>query len=58
VQALCRGDAGRKNTAAARQVVALISKLWLDEKAPKALPMSRLGKATSYSLKLWPGLIT
>jgi len=81
---------GRKNTAPAHQMVALISKLyqieriardktpqereairrkkaapildkikaWLDQKAPQALPKSPLGKAISYTLKLWPRLIT
>ncbi len=81
---------GRKNTAAAHQMVALIGKLyqieraikdkapeerkairqeqakpildkikiWLDEKITKVLPKSPLGTAISYTLKLWPGLIT
>ena len=81
---------GRKNTAAAHQMVALIGKLyqieraikgrspeerqavrqekatpvletmktWLDEKAPKVLPKSLLGKAIHYTLGLWPRLIT
>lgn len=81
---------GRKNTAPAHQMVALISKLyqvervardkvpqeraairqkkaapildkikaWLDQKAPQVLPKSPLGTAISYTLKLWPGLIT
>jgi len=33
-------------------------KAWLDQKAPQALPKSPLGTAISYTLKLWPGLIT
>jgi len=81
---------GRKNTAPAHQMVALISKLyqiervardktpqervairqqkaapildkikaWLDQKAPQVLPKSPLGNALSYTLKLWPGLMT
>lgn len=80
---------GRKNTAAAHQMVALIGKLygierrikaftaeekktvrqeeakpileaikeWLDQKAPKVLPKSPLGKAIHYTLGLWPRLI-
>jgi len=81
---------GRKNTAPAHQMVALIGKLyqveriardktpqeresirrkkaapildkikvWLDQKAPQVLPKSPLGTAISYTLELWPGLIT
>lgn len=81
---------GRKNTAAAHQMVALIGKLyqieraikdhspeerwavrqdkatpiletmkqWLDEKAPRVLPKSLLGKAIHYTLGLWPQLNT
>jgi transposase len=81
---------GRKNTAAAHQMVALISKLyqveraarnksarerevirqkkaapildkiktWLDEKVTKVLPKSPLGTAITYTLNLWPRLIT
>lgn len=81
---------GRKNTAAAHQMVAFIRKLyqieratkalepdkrkvirqeqakpildkiktWLDGKATKVLPKSPLGTAITYTLKLWPGLIT
>ncbi len=81
---------GRKNTAPAHQMVALISKLyqiervgrdkapqeraalrqkkaapildkikaWLDQKALQVLPKSPLGNAISYTLKLWPGLVT
>ena len=80
--------AGRKNTAAAHQMVALIGKLyqiertaryedpeqrhairqehsrpvldkirvWLDDKAPRALPKGLLGKAIRYTLELWPQL--
>ena len=33
-------------------------KTWLDEKAPKVLPKSLLGKAIHYTLGLWPRLIT
>jgi hypothetical protein len=33
-------------------------KAWLDEKAPKALPKSLLGKAVHYALGLWPVLNT
>jgi len=81
---------GRKNTAAAHQMVAFIRKLyqiertikaldpeerkairleqahpilgkiktWLDAKVTKVLPKSPLGTAITYTLKLWPGLIT
>jgi len=81
---------GRKNTAPAHQMVALISKLyqveraardktpqerktirrkkaapildkiktWLDEKVTKVLPKSPLGEAITYTLNLWPKLIT
>jgi transposase len=81
---------GRKNTAVAHQMVALISKLyqvermardktpqeraairqkkaapilekiktWLDEKVTKVLPKSPLGGAITYTLNLWPKLIT
>ncbi len=81
---------GRKNSAAAHQMVALIGKLyqieraikdkspeekkavrqeqakpvldkinnWLDNKAPRVLPKSPLGKATLYALNLWPKLTT
>jgi len=81
---------GRKNTAVAHQMVALISKLyqiertardknpqereairqkkaapildkikvWLDEKVTKVLPKSPLGTAITYTLKLWPKLMT
>lgn len=81
---------GRKNTAVAHQMVALISKLyqiertardktpqeraairqkkaapildkiktWLDEKLTKVLPKSPLGTAITYTLNLWPKLIT
>jgi len=81
---------GRKNTAAAHQMVALIRKLyqiertlkasdpeerkavrleqaspildkiktWLDEKVTRVLPKSPLGTAITYTLKLWPSLIT
>ncbi len=81
---------GRKNTAAAHQMVAFIRKLyqieraikaldpekrkavrqeqakpildkvktWLDGKGTKVLPKSPLGTAITYTLKLWPGLIT
>ena len=81
---------GRKNTAAAHQMVALIRKLyqiertamektpeerkairqaqaepilgkvkeWLDQKSGKVLPKSPLGTAVSYTLGLWPKLIT
>ncbi len=80
---------GRKHTAAAHQMVALIGKLygierkiqdltadekkavrqkeakplleaiktWLDQKAPKVLPKSLLGKAIRYTLGIWPKLI-
>ena len=80
---------GRKKTAAAHQMVALIGKLyqveraikgltpeekqavrqekakpildtikaWLDQKAPKILPKSLLGKAVNYTRDLWPKLI-
>jgi hypothetical protein len=81
---------GRKNTAAAHLMVALIRKLykveraareqtpearkalrqeqagpildkikeWLDQKVVKVLPKSALGEAISYTLGLWPKLIT
>jgi hypothetical protein len=81
---------GRKNTAAAHQMVALIHKLyqveravrdkspeervvirqkksapildkiktWLDEKVTQVLPKSPLGTAITYTLNLWPKLIT
>jgi transposase len=81
---------GRKNTAAAHQMVALIHKLyqiergareetpqerkvirqaragpildkikvWLDQKVVQVLPKSPLGEAISYTLGLWPKLIT
>lgn len=81
---------GRKNKAAAHQMVALISKLyqiesstkdkspderqtirqeqagpildrikkWLDQKVLQALPKSPLGEAISYTLELWPKLVT
>jgi len=81
---------GRKHTAPAHQMVALISKLyqveraardktpqerktirrkkaapildkiktWLDEKVTKVLPKSPLGEAITYTLNLWPKLIT
>jgi len=81
---------GRKNTAAAHQMVALISKLyqveraardqspqerksfrsaratpildkiktWLDEKVTQVLPKSPLGTAITYTLNLWPKLVT
>ena len=81
---------GRKNTAAAHQMVALIHQLyqvermarnetpqeraairqkkaapildkiktWLDEKVTQVLPKSPLGAAITYTLNLWPRLIT
>ena len=81
---------GRKNTAAAHQMVALIHKLyqveravrdkspgervairqkksapildkiktWLDERVTQVLPKSPLGTAITYTLNLWPKLIT
>jgi transposase len=81
---------GRKNTAAAHQMVALIHKLyqvertarnktpqeraairqkkaaptldkvktWLDEKVTQVLPKSPLGTAITYTLNLWPKLVT
>lgn len=81
---------GRKNTAAAHQMVALIHQLyqverkarnetpqeraavrqkkaapildkiktWLDEKVTQVLPKSPLGAAITYTLNLWPKLIT
>ncbi|HEC12032.1 MAG TPA: IS66 family transposase [Acidiferrobacteraceae bacterium] len=81
---------GRKNTAVAHQMVALISKLyhvertardknpqereairqkkaapildkikvWLDEKVTRVLPKSPLGTAITYTLNLWPKLMT
>ena len=81
---------GRKNTAAAHQMVVLIHKLyqveraardkspeerktlrearatpildkiklWLDEKVTQVLPKSPLGTAITYTLNLWPKLIT
>ncbi len=81
---------GRKNTAAAHQMVALIHKLyqveraardktpeervairqqkaapildkikaWLDEKVSQVLPKSPLGTAITYTMNLWPKLVT